>query len=549
MPHLNARQRDLLKVLLSEKQYDLLIIGGGVTGAGIALDATTRGLSVALIDKGDFASGTSSRSTKLIHGGLRYLKQLEIGLVREVGRERAVIHRLATHLVRPETMLLPIVKGGSLGRWSTALALSIYEWLAGVPRAYRKCMLDREAALREEPLLPQARLKAGALYYEYRTDDARLTIALMRTAAAHGATCVNYLRAKSFIHRGDRITGVVCQDELCDEEVEIHARVIVSAAGPWVDEVRHLDHSLTGKRLFLSKGVHLVFPHEALPVRHALYFELPDKRMMFVIPRWGKTYVGTTDTPWPHKPDEVRVEASDVQYILDGLAYMFPALRLSPNDIESSWAGVRPLIYEPGKQASEMSRKDEIFQSPSGLISIAGGKLTGYRKMAERVMQLVARRLRKQYGIKVAPCRTAQIPLVGSPFGDETAFVKLQKRVLQKCQELALPPHTATRLATTWGHEALSLLEQVATKKQPSLLAAEVDFCIEEELACSPLDFFERRTSMLFFDLPAVMQMRDEVEQMFAERLAWDQATATRHRQALDRAIAAASSASHVETQ
>lgn len=520
--------------------HDLLVIGGGVTGAGIALEAAARGLDVALVEKQDFAAGTSSRSTKLIHGGLRYLKQLELGLVREVGRERAIVYRLAPHLVRPEKMLLPIVEGGTLGRWSTALALTVYDLLAGVPRDHRKRMLGKAATLQEEPLLPAEKVKAGACYYEYRTDDARLTMALIKTAVAHGATCVNYLRAKSFIHEEDRATGVVCTDQLTGEEVEVKARVIVNAAGPWVDELRRLDHSLHGKRLFLSKGVHLVFPHQKFPVRHAVYFDVGDGRMMFAIPRQGKTYVGTTDTPWPTSADEVRITRQDVDYILAGIRHMFPSIRLSPKDVESSWAGVRPLIYEEGKEASEMSRRDEIFLSPSGLISIAGGKLTGYRPMAARVMKLVDRRLRKQYKVRTRPARTDRIPLDGGPFAGEAEFQHFRKELEQQCRTLDLPPHTAERLATTWGRHAATLLEGVTSGRHADLLEAEVAFCIENELACTPLDYFERRTAKLFFDMEAVLAERARVEALFAERLGWDQATRQQHRQRLDAAIAEA---------
>ncbi len=537
---LDARHRPRLKQALSEKTHDLLIIGGGITGAGIALEAAARGLQVALIEKGDFASGTSSRSTKLIHGGLRYLKQLDLRLVREVGRERAILYRLAPHLVRPEKMLLPIVKGGSLGRWSTALALSAYDLLAGVPPAHRKRMLRKKAILQEEPLLPASRVKAGACYYEYRTDDARLTLALIKTAAAHGATCLNYLEARSFIHEESRITGVVCADRLSGEQVEIKARVLVNAAGPWVDELRRLDHSLTGKRLFLSKGVHLVFPHHRLPIRHALYFELDDGRMMFAIPRQDKTYVGTTDTPWPHPADAVHITAADVQYLLDGIRYMFPQIRLAEKDVESGWAGLRPLIYEEGKEASEMSRKDEIFLSPSGLISIAGGKLTGYRLMARRVMQRVLRRLRKMGHRHPQAARTDRLPLDGGPFADERDFQAFARALSEKCRALGWPEHTAHRLLTTWGRHALTLVEAVATRQRNTLLEAEVAFTIEHELACTPLDYFDRRTAKLHFDMPAVLREREAVEALFAERLNWDAPTRQRHRKQLDDAIAEA---------
>src|SRR5688572_3040860 len=240
---------------LQSKQFDLLIVGGGITGAGIALDATSRGLLVALVEKNDFAFGTSSRSTKLIHGGLRYLKQLEFGLVKEVGSERAVVHKLAPHLVIPEKMLLPLSEGKSMGYLLTSVGLKIYDWLAGVKEEDRRRMLSRPQTLSAEPLLKREGIKGGALYAEYRTDDARLTIEIMKTAVKFGATSINYIRSTDFEYAGGQVVGVQVADELATENFTIKANVLVNATGPWVDELRASNHSLFGKRLHLTKGV------------------------------------------------------------------------------------------------------------------------------------------------------------------------------------------------------------------------------------------------------------------------------------------------------
>ncbi|MGB3774593.1 MAG: glycerol kinase GlpK, partial [Leeuwenhoekiella sp.] len=364
-------------------KFDLVIIGGGVTGAGIALDAVSRGMSVCLVEKNDFASGTSNKSTKLVHGGLRYLKQMEIGLVKESGTERAIVHKLAPHLVVPEKMLLPLIEGGQYGKILTSIGLKVYDLLANVEEKDKRKMLDKEQTLTLEPLLDAENLLGGGYYAEYRTDDARLTIELLKKAAGFGALCLNYCEMDDFVYdyKG-KITALKCKDHNSNVTFEIEARSFVSAAGPWVDKVRKKDNSMNNKHLHLTKGVHIVFPKEKLPVGQSLYFDVPDGRMIFAIPRGRVTYVGTTDTNYSGDLDHVVATEADANYLLDAINNTFPDINLSIADIDSNWAGLRPLIHEEEKDPSELSRKDETFVSKSGLISIAGGKLTGYRKMA-----------------------------------------------------------------------------------------------------------------------------------------------------------------------
>jgi glycerol-3-phosphate dehydrogenase len=409
----SARNRQAFKDAIAGEVYDILVIGGGITGAGIALDAAARGLKVALIEKNDFAHGTSSRSTKLIHGGLRYLKQLEIALVREVGQERAILHHNAPHIVIPEKMLLPIIEGGSLGKYSTSLGLYVYDRLAGVQRNERRKMLSKEETLQLEPQLRQDILKGGGVYIEYRTDDARLVIEVLKTAVEKGALPINYCEAVSFIYEEKQVAGVVCRDSLQGDSFTIKARKVINAAGPWVDKLRKLDNSLNGKRLHLTKGVHLVVSKDRLPLRQSVYFDIPgDGRMMFAIPRGKVVYLGTTDTSYTESPDHPLTTEEDVAYVLKATNHMFPAANLSPDDVISTWAGLRPLIHEDGKSPSELSRKDEIFVSASGLLSMAGGKLTGFRKMAERVVDMVAADLSKSLHKKFAPCSHTQPAII-----------------------------------------------------------------------------------------------------------------------------------------
>src|SRR3954454_21827104 len=289
------RREDWLKGM-SEGQYDLLIIGGGITGAGIALDATLRGMKVALVEMQDFAAGTSSRSTKLVHGGLRYLKQFQVGMVAEVGKERAIVYENGPHVTTPEWMLLPMHKGGTFGPLSTSIGLRVYDFLAGVKKSERRSMLSRNETISKEPLVKKEGLKGGGYYVEYRTDDARLTIEVIKAAFENGAHILNYVKADEFIYQNNMITGVRVKDMLTNMVLTIQAKKVVNAGGPWVDNIRKKDYSRNNKQLRLTKGVHLVMDQSVFSLRQAVCFDTPDERMVFAIPRDGKTYVGTTDT-------------------------------------------------------------------------------------------------------------------------------------------------------------------------------------------------------------------------------------------------------------
>jgi glycerol-3-phosphate dehydrogenase len=393
--------RDNIVSDLASTNFDVLIIGGGITGAGIALDAASRGMKVALIEKNDFASGTSSKSTKLIHGGLRYLKQFDFWLVKEVGTERAIVHKLAPHLVIPEKMILPLIDGGTYGSWLTSIGLKVYDILASVEGEDQRKMLDKKETLEKEPLLPEKGLNGAGYYAEYRTDDARLTIEILKTALEYNAKTLNYVEATEFLCKNNRLVGARVKDSISNNSFDIKAKYIVNATGPWVDDLRQVNNSKIGKRLHLTKGVHLVVSHKKLPVKQSIYFDVPDGRMMFAIPRGNVTYFGTTDTNYQTDKNNVETNLVDATYLISAVNNIFPDINLTLNDIESSWAGLRPLIHEEGKSASELSRKDEIFVSDTELISIAGGKLTGYRKMAERIVDLVVKKYNRRYEKKV----------------------------------------------------------------------------------------------------------------------------------------------------
>jgi len=540
--YFSLKDRQILIDSTSNKSYDLIVIGGGITGAGIALDAATRGLGTILLEKNDFSSGTSSKSTKLIHGGLRYLKQFEIALVREIGKERAIVHRLAPHLVTSEKMLLPLTEDGTFGKLMTSVGLMVYDILAGVESADQRVMLDADETLKKEPLLNKDEVIGSGLYAEYKTDDSRLTIEVIKTAVESGATCINYAEVTNFQYKDDIITGVVCRDTLSGNQFEVSAKKIVSAAGPWVDDLRSKDGPLKGKKLHLTKGVHLVFPHEKLPVKQAIYFDVPDDRMIFAIPRGKVTYVGTTDTNYTGNKDKILTDKEDAQYLIDALNNMFTGLRLTVDDVASSWAGVRPLIHEEGKSASELSRKDEIFESESGLLSIAGGKLTGYRKMAERITDLVMEKLCKEDRYKFVKCLTNSVVLHGGPFENATEVKSYSRELIDKYTD-NISGYNVRNLVATYGRQADMILEQYERienhydDKEEALLVAEIQYCLENEMTVTVLDFVVRRTGRLLFDIESVRKYADTIIETMSKAHQWTDLQDRTEKEALETAI------------
>ncbi|PWG05914.1 glycerol-3-phosphate dehydrogenase/oxidase [Polaribacter aquimarinus] len=523
---------------LQSFEFDLLIIGGGITGAGIALDAASRGMRVALIEKNDFASGTSSKSTKLIHGGLRYLKQFDFWLVKEVGTERAIVHKLAPHLVVPEKMILPLIEGGTYGSWLTSIGLKVYDILASVEGEDKRKMLTKEEAIKKEALLPKEILNGAGYYAEYRTDDARLTIEVLKTALNYNAKIINYIEASEFIYENKRVVGVTAKDNLSDTFFDIKAKFVVNATGPWVDNLRQTNHSKIGKRLHLTKGVHLVVPHKKLPVQQSVYFDIPDGRMMFAIPRGKVTYFGTTDTNYQLDKDNIKTNLVDAMYLISAVNNMFPEINLSIDDIDSSWAGLRPLIHEEGKSASELSRKDEIFVSDTELISIAGGKLTGYRKMAERIVDLVAKKYSRKFDTSFKEIKTKEIVLSGGTFKNFNEVKIYTDAIQNRITEVGFDRKDAEYLVHNYGKQTDIILQKfddfMHDDMQEKLIKAEVWFAINYEMACTPTDFFMRRTGLLFFDIHRVVLYKELVINLFKTSFSWDENTTENHTKKLE---------------
>jgi glycerol-3-phosphate dehydrogenase len=532
---------------MEQEMLDLLIIGGGITGAGIAWDAAMRGLRVGLVEQRDFAFGTSSRSTKLIHGGLRYLAQGEVGLVREVGRERAVLHRLAPHLVHPMKLLLPIYKKGQYGRLGTSVGLWMYDRLAGVSAKERRVMLSKKQTLQREPGLRQEGLIGGGLYVEYRTDDSRLTLEVLKTANFSGALLANYAQATNLLYneRG-QVCGAEVEDLLAGRMLTVKARRVINAAGPWVDAVRGLDGDLSGKRLHLTKGVHVTVKAQDLPLKHAVYIGTDDERMIFVIPRGKRTYIGTTDTNYVGNVEQPVCTLEDVDYLLRAVNRHFPGAHLQREQVTSSWAGLRPLLHEDSKSPSELSRKEEIFHSTSGLYSMAGGKLTGFRSMAEKIVDRVVDDLKTGLdGTAYAACSTEVTPLSGGDVGLR-GFEPFYHAMLWIGQEeYGLSREVLDRLLYVYGSNVRAIFSYLdADESQREcvghplpLLRAELRYTVEHEMTLSLRDFLVRRTGELLFAADEALEAAPRLLEEFAVLLGWDEMERARQWQDWEAAV------------
>ncbi|MBM7661558.1 glycerol-3-phosphate dehydrogenase [Bacillus mesophilus] len=514
---------------LASSKLDVLVVGGGITGCGIALDATTRGLTTGLIDMQDFAAGTSSRSTKLVHGGLRYLKQFEVKMVAEVGKEREIVYENGPHVTTPEWMLLPLHKGGTFGKLSTSIGLRVYDFLAGVKRRERRRMLGVQETIQKEPLIKKEGLRGAGYYVEYRTDDARLTIEVLKEAVQHGAKAVSYAKVVELLYKDGRVIGVEVEDQITKKRYDLYAEKVVNATGPWVDNLRKQDRSNNGKNLRLTKGVHLVFDAAKFPLKQAVYFDTPDGRMVFAIPRDGKTYVGTTDTFFNDEPSHPKATKQDVEYIIKSMKFMFPEVVVSEQDVESTWAGVRPLIYEEGKDPSEISRKDEVWESESGLITIAGGKLTGYRKMAEMVVDLMVQNpvFKKNSSVKQA-CQTKKMPISGGHVNGSKNLSSFVKSFEKEAQGLGFTIEEYNHLADMYGSNIEELLNHAKTYSPeisgglPLPIYVQLQYSLNSEMTYKPVDFFIRRTGALFFQIDWVQTWKKPVIDFMAKELGWN---------------------------
>lgn len=534
---------------LSGEEFDLLVVGGGITGAGVAFDAATRGLRVALVEKDDFASGTSSRSSKLIHGGLRYLAHLELGLVRESLRERGVLQSIAPHLVRPTQFLIP--RYGKRRLLAARVGLDVYDALAIGSRFPRHRKVDAKDVLRMAPALHED-VGGGLLYWDARTDDTRLTWAVIRSAAEHGAVVANHAEVVELLRTGPVVTGRgptgrVCGARLRDretgEELEVRARSVVNATGVWSDHLQRLEDAGHTDDIRPSKGIHLVFSSEAIPVDAALLLPTPDGRYVFVIP-WAddRVIVGTTDEDYTGPLDEPRARPEGIDYLFGILERVLtdpPARR----DLIASYAGLRPLVQKSGGPTKDLSRRHKVGVGPAGLVTITGGKLTTFRPMGAEAVDaaLEAGGFRDR-----PPSRTDEIHLAG---GDDPPG--LLEAIGAQARSLGLDTDHAPRLYERYGALATEVLDLVADEPDlgeplhPDLptLRAEAAYAIDAEAARTPDDVLSRRLRLRILSADRGLAALDWVSDRLAAACGWyaerQQAEIASYRAEIDADLAA----------
>lgn len=502
---------------LRGEPFDLLVIGGGITGAGVALDAATRGLSVALVERDDFASGTSSKSSKLVHGGLRYLQQGDVRLVYQALRERQRLIRNAPHLVSVLPFLIPVLtKDGPVSRKvAKALrsALWMYDLTGGLRIGKRHRRLDADEAGELCPTLPADRLSSGFVYYDATADDARLTLAIARTAASHGAVVANRCAVVGFERDADgRVDGA--RVSVDDEEFTVRASVVVSATGVWADRVRALDEGSDPESIRPAKGVHVTVPWDLVRNEIAVIISVPgDKRSLFLVPwiarpggGFDHCYIGTTDTDFDGDLDEPHADDHDLDYVLGAVAHHLTTT-ITRDDVTGVWAGLRPLVEQASSgRTADLSRRHAITTSPTGVITVTGGKLTTYRDMAEDTVDAVADRLGRS-----ARCRTKRLALVGAGGADAGAGSE---------------PHLHGR----YGDEAATVAALVADDEHlgrplvPGLryLRAEAVFAVRHEMATTLVDVLTRRTRAHLQDRAASLHAAHDVADLMATELGWD---------------------------
>lgn len=586
------RERPKMIRKLGEQPFDLVIIGGGITGAGVALQAAASGLSVALLEMQDFSEGTSSRSTKLVHGGLRYLKTFDVEVVADTVSERAIIQGIAPHIPKADPMILPIFDepGSTFNMFSVKVAMDLYDHLAGITGGkYANYMLSKEEILEREPQLESDGLLGGGVYLDYRNNDARLVIENIKRAVDDGAIAVSRMKVEEIIHdEQGKVSGVKATDLLNDAIVTIDSKLVINTAGPWSDFVNKLDKKIDHKpHMRPTKGVHLVVDGEKLKVPQPTYFDTGenDGRMIFVIPRESKTYFGTTDTDYQGDFNHPKVEQADVDYLLKIVNRRYPDANLSINDIEAAWAGLRPLIseaggdyngtkkekisdenfekiinaakdYDAGKQSrpevektitdaakeepkdnpSAVSRGSDLTIAEDGLLILSGGKLTDYRLMATGAMKEIIGLLPNG---KYKLIDSEKYPVSGGEINPASVDEEL-KALAEKGENLGLSPDDAKFIADLYGSNAEKVfaLKDQGTFEGLSLAESmSLRYAMEAEMTLTPVDYLLRRTNYMLFISHRLMEIKEAVVDAMAGYFEWDTNTKEAYQSELDKQI------------
>ncbi len=509
---------------MNGKKYDMIIIGGGATGSGIALDASLRGFKTLLLEKNDFSEGTSSRSTKLVHGGVRYLeaavKKLDINqfnLVKEGLKERSRLLKNAPHLCSRLTLVTPIYRLWELPYMFAGL--SMYDLISRKRGLGRSSIVSKRKMIKNFPVIKKKGLVGGVKYYDGHFNDARLNISLLQSAKKYGADCKNYHEVTEFIYDDKTISGLKVKDTIDDEEFKVYAPIIINATGAFSDEVRLLDDKTAKKMLDLSSGVHIVLDKKYLPSNQGLMIpKTEDGRVLFILPWLGKCLVGTTDEP-TSLSEHPKVDSKDVEYLLKHLEIYFD-LKIEKKDILSSWAGIRPLVaVEKNASTSSIVREHLISKSNSGLVSIIGGKWTTYRKMAEEVVDYVI----NEHNLEKKKCETKKLKLVGS------------EDFNPRSQADFVDEQTSKHLICMYGDKADKVVKSVPSIEKLhsnyDYINAEVIYCIKEEFVKKPVDFLARRSNIALIDIEASKEMLDKVLVLMKKELKWDDEKVAKERE------------------
>ncbi|EMF0082614.1 type 1 glycerol-3-phosphate oxidase [Enterococcus hirae] len=591
-----TRQESIEK--MQHEKLDLLIIGGGITGAGVALQAAASGIKTGLIEMQDFAEGTSSRSTKLVHGGIRYLKTFDVEVVADTVGERAVVQGIAPHIPKPDPMLLPIYEdegATTFNMFSVKVAMDLYDKLANVTGTkYENYTLTPEEVLEREPFLKKEGLKGAGVYLDFRNNDSRLVIDNIKKAAEDAAYLVSKMKAIGFLYEGDQIVGVKARDLLTDQVVEIHAKIVINTSGPWVDKIRNLNFKrAVSPKMRPTKGVHLVVDAKKLPVPQPTYFDTgkQDGRMVFAIPRENKTYFGTTDTDYQGDYTDPKVTQEDVDYLLDVINHRYPDANITLADIESSWAGLRPLLignsgsdYNGGdngsisdksfskvidtvteykenkasrlevedvlnhlensrdeKAPSSISRGSSLERESDGLVTLSGGKITDYRKMAEGALKLIRQLLKDDYRMSVKEIDSKHYPVSGGDF-DPTKLEETVEELTKIGVESGLAEADAKYIADFYGTNAkkiFALAKEMTPYEGLSLAeSARLRYGLEEEMVLAPGDYLIRRTNHLLFERDQLDAIKQPIIDAIASYFAWSAEEKKRQEAHLEELIA-----------
>ncbi len=502
---------------LAQEEFDLLIVGGGITGAAVARDAAMRGFHIALVEKDDFGNGTSSRSTRLIHGGFRYLEYGEFKLVFDACSERRLMRKIAPRLVRPLAFLYPLYRGQKPAPWKLRVGMTMYDGLSLFRNVQRHRWLHPPEVQRREPLVAGRGLLGAARYYDAQVNDARLTLTTVKAAHLHGAVVVNHARVTGLMKAGGRIVGAHVVDQVGGREIEVRARIVVNATGIWTDSVRELDERDARPMIRPTKGIHLLIPRARLNSQHAVIFGVHDGRHVFLIP-WGNfALIGTTDTDYQGDLDNPAATLDDVEYLLEAVQYTFPGVQIKHDDIISTFAGLRPLVSAPGSP-SALSRKHVIMENKSGLVTITGGKLTIQRLMGEHLTDYVEKRLAQEFGVHAqSECRTKE-PLEGAQ--------------IERVPVSSVDEPVSKHLAEAYGDNAAWVLayaeENPALGKRfaPELpyLMAEPLYAVQHEMALTLCDVLIRRTHIIYEAWNGGLERSRAVAGLMAPCLSWDEA-------------------------